>query len=331
MDTLLKAVIASLVAFVLVAAAALVALNQNHGTGGIPEPYKGVALTPRSFQGEDFSEFLELQGEIGEVVSWAGDWAELGEEDGTPAVLVGLADANHYIPVVEAQIFDASTGALLRPLNDANKARYVEWAGDFCAEYEPPYLALGIEINILHEKSQTDYETFVDLFAETYDSVKAVSPDTEVFTIFQYERLKGLKGGLFGGENGSGEWELLDDFPDADLAGFTTYPCLVYRDPAEIPSDYYSIIDESTDKRIAFTEVGWHASAEPAGWVSDGGEQARFVRRFFDIAVHDNTEMAVWAFMFDHPGAPVPFDSMGLRTQAGEARQSWGAWKEAWP
>ncbi|MFH0815840.1 MAG: hypothetical protein V1934_03380 [Methanobacteriota archaeon] len=330
MDVLLKAAIASLVAFTLIAAAALVALNQRHPTGGIPGALKGVTLTPKSFQGGDFETFLDLQNDAGEVVSWAGDWAELGEDDGAPATLVGLAKANYYIPVVEAQFFDASSGELLRPLNAANKALYIQWAEDFCREHKPQYLALGIEVNILQEKSPADYVAFVGLFADAYDAVKSVSPGTKVFTVFQLERMKGLKGGLFGGMNGSGEWELLDDFPDADLTGFTTYPCLVYKDPSGIPEDYYSSIGDKTDKRPAFTEVGWHAGVEPMGWESSEGAQAQFVETFFDLVDYDHAEMVIWAFMFDQPGTPVPFSSMGLWTHDGEARPAWEAWKEVW-
>jgi len=52
--------------------------------------------------------------------------------------------------------------------------------------------------------------------------------------------MKGLHGGPFGGTNDESlsQWGLLDDFPDADALAFTTCPCLVFKDPSEMPEDY---------------------------------------------------------------------------------------------
>ncbi|MBU0461016.1 MAG: hypothetical protein KJ574_00360 [Nanoarchaeota archaeon] len=39
-------------------------------------PLKGVSLSPRSFEGEDFTDFFTEAKEAGDVVLWAGDWKE---------------------------------------------------------------------------------------------------------------------------------------------------------------------------------------------------------------------------------------------------------------
>ena len=117
------------------------------------------------------------------------------------------------------------------------KQAYEVGAVAFAKAYKPEYLGFGIEINALHETNPADYASFKVFFAKVVKVVKQVSPDTKVFTVFQLERLRGLRGGLFGGKNNStiNDWVLLGDFPDADLLAFTTYPCIVYNYPPTSP------------------------------------------------------------------------------------------------
>jgi hypothetical protein len=183
-------------------------------------------------------------------------------------------------------------------------------------------------VNTLYEKSPQDFEIFTRLFDDTCDAVKAASPGTKVFTVFQLERMKGLQGGLFGGVNDPGlaQWGLLDRFPKADLIAFTTYPGLVFPSPADIPAEYYAEAAARAAKPIAFTEIGWHSAAAPAGWESSEDEQAEFVRTFFALTAGVKPEMAVWSFLFD-PETDPPFDSMGLyRRSDGNPKSAWDAW-----
>ena len=292
--------------------------------GGI---LKGVTLTPRSFEAADFNDFFDKAKQAGEIVSWSGDWNELSNlSGGGPTVTAGLAKTKGYVPMIIAQFFTQSSGKLLRPLNEENKKNYKSGAVAFVQKNKPPYLGLGIEVNMLYEKSPADFEAFVRLFDEVYDAVKAASPGTKVFTVFQLERMKGLLGGLFGGKNdpSKSNWELVDKFPKADFLAFTTYPGLIYKSPAEIPADYYSEIKSRINKPIVFTEIGWHSVAAPVGWESSGAEQAEFVRRFFELTKELKPEMAVWSFLYDQETIQ-PFNSMGLFDAAGP-KPAWDAW-----
>ena len=229
---------------------------------------KGVGLSPRSYQPDDFTDFFDKAKQMGGVVMWAGDWMELSQTDGgAPVVVAELASTYNYIPLIELQFFTQSTGTLLRPLDDATKQTYKDSAAAFTKKYKLEYLGIGIEVNTLYEKSPSDFDTFVQFYGEVYDAVKAASPETRVFTVFQLERMKGLNGGLFGGENdpSQAEWSLIDRFPRSDIIAFTTYPGLIYKQPSEIPTDYYTEIKAHTAKSIAFTEIGWHSNASPAG------------------------------------------------------------------
>src|SRR3989304_3971078 len=107
--------------------------TNDHGT---PSPsiigtLKGVSLSPRSFQPSDFTNFFEKARQAGSLVSWAGDWIGLGRTSGGPEVVTTLSIQYELTPVVEAQFFAQSSGALLRPLNDSTRRLYVDTAATF--------------------------------------------------------------------------------------------------------------------------------------------------------------------------------------------------------
>jgi len=293
---------------------------------------KGVSLSPRSSQADDFTGFLDKVKQTGEVLMWAGDWIELSNPTaGAPRVVMGLASEYDYAPLIVVQFFTQSSGKLLRPLNEKTKQIYKNSAVGFADEYKPRYLGLGIEVNVLYEKSPADFELFVQFFNEVYDAVKAISPKTKIFTVFQLERMKGLHGGLFGGRNDPSrtEWSLIDKFPKSDIIAFSTYPGLIYKNPAQIPVDYYSGIKSRMAKPVAFTEIGWHSDRSPRGWESSGAEQAEFVKRFFSLTKDLDLQLAIWSFMYD-PDTFEPFKSMGLRRRSdGVAKPAWNEWLNA--
>ena len=293
-----------------------------------PRPLKGVSLTPRSSDPEDFTGFFEKAVRAGDVVSWVGDWGEFEKEDGgAPRVISGLAPTHGFIPLVVAQFFTQPSGRLLRPLTPETRESYIRLAAKFAGEFQPEYLGLGVEVNVLYEKSPSDFDGFVSLFSDACDEVRAISPGTKVFTVFQLERMKGLNGGLFGGTNDPSlsQWHLLDLFGKSDLFAFTTYPGLVHRSPELIPTGYYSEISSYTEKPVAFTEIGWHSKPSPTGWESSEEEQAEFIGTFFDLTGELDCEFLIWSFLYD-PDAAEPFDSMGLCSRDGRDRPAWHAW-----
>jgi hypothetical protein len=324
--------VAVILLVVIVAFAAVAFLSQpKNGETNTPSQSdsfaKGVSLSPRSFNSSDFTDFFQKAKQAGTIVSWAGDWNTLNEANSGATVVTSLSSTYGYTPIIELQFFQQSNGALLRPLDNATMDAYKAEAVAFAEKYQPKYLALGIEVNVLYEKSNSDFDKFVTFYNEVYDAVKAVSPQTNVFPIFQLEKMKGLNGGLFGDTNdpSNSEWSLLDMFPKKDLTVFTTYPGLIYKNPNDIPTDYYTEIQQHTTKPIAFTEIGWHSSSNPVGWESSNTEQAEFITAFFNLTSNLNMKMVIWSFLYDQ-NTVVPFSSMGLWSTDGRAKDSWNTW-----
>jgi len=287
-----------------------------------PRTY-GVSLSPKSSQAGDFQNFLVRAGQAGKVLRWAGDWLELDTDGGAPEVITELADSREMVPLIE--VSPQSNGELIRPLNNTNREKYLKSIGDFAETHHPPYLAIGIEVNSLYIKSETDFRNFAALYNEAYDAVKEVSPDTKVFTVFQYELLKGhtLWSTKPANESKS-QWHLLELFK-SDAVAFTTYPCLVFTDPSEIPDDYYVEIREHTLKPIIFSEIGWHSEESPVGWESSEAEQAAFITRYRELTMNLGVEIAVWSFVYDQ-NTIEPFRSMGLRRDDDTGRPAWDSW-----
>lgn len=143
----------------------------------------------------------------------------------------------------------------------------------------------------------------MEFYDRVYTAVKQASPDTKVFTIFQFEYMKK-----------NNEWQLLSQFK-TDIAAFTTYPFILYSSVSDIPSDYYAEIALHTSKPIAFTEIGWQ-NAEP-----------EFISLFFEQTkqMNPDPEFAVWGFLYDQ-NVQEPFNTMGLLKSDGTKKQGWDEW-----
>ena len=95
----------------------------------------------------------------------------------------------------------------------------------------------------------------------------------------------------------------------ADMIGFTTYPGLIYKNPDDIPDDYYSVIKQRINKPIVFTEIGWFREG-PVGWESSDDEQKLFVE-IPPTRISLDVRLNIWSFLYD-PDTDSLFRTMGL-------------------
>ncbi len=289
---------------------------------------KGVNYLPKGSNLADQNDFFEKAKLSGSFVTWAGDWMELSGHN--PTSITERVKNNDLEPVIIASYYNQGAKKLLRPTTEATLKKYQETTASFAEKYKPKYIGFGIEINIMYENDPIEFEKFVSLFNETVDLVKTKSPETKVFTVFQLERLKGLKGGLFGGQDDTkaNNWSLLENFSKADLFAFTSYPYLIFKNPSDIPTDYYTEIKLHSNKPIAFTEVAWASKLTVRGWESSEADQATFVSRFFELTTTLKPEMIIWPFIYDPPTSE-PFASIGLIKKDGTPKPAWATWLKA--
>jgi hypothetical protein len=195
----------------------------------------------------------------------------------------------------------------------------------------PAYLGIGNEVNLLAAFNPAAFDEFLQLYAAAFERVKARSPATKVFTVFQYEHLRGgayLMGGL---RSRPPSWDLLDRFRGRlDLVGLTTYPFFDYALPGDVPGDYYADAAKRAALPLLFTEVGWPAAPLSSSPASEYGgspdEQEAFVGRFCTLTLGLDVAAALWAFPHDPQGVGPPFEAVALRTSDGTARPALARW-----
>lgn len=305
-------------------------------TDNVPEQLKpglrGFSFSPRTTSATDIESFFTAaRSSHADIVSWAGDWGELANENGGPGLVLRNAQSGGYKPIIEATAYhDTPDGLeLIRPLSDEQRSRYIEAIRQFATRNQPAYLGIGIEVNRLEPDSPHTPNDMQSLFADACETAKAASPHTKVFTSFQYERLKGLQSGLFGARNdrATAQWQLLDEFPCADILAFTSYPSLIYKHPADIPQDYYVELTTHTSKPIALSELGWPAASSIRGWASTADDQAAFITRFRELTSSLTPAFTIWSFLYDPP-ATEPFSSMGLIDTDNHERPGLTIWNQ---
>lgn len=282
---------------------------------------RGVSLSPSATAANPFAEFFAQAEQAGSYISWGGNVTELAKANGAPAVLRQQTAQREQTPVfiVSPTAADLKSAATWEAWSDQVVA--------FARTSPPAFLGVGNEVN--KSLSTADLRAFAGYFPTLVSDIHRVSPSTKVFVTLQLEWLKGMRGGLFGGKNDAAQnqWSSKDLAPffTGDVVGFTSYPGLVYREPSDIPDDYYTDITSHVDVPVLFTELGWFRTG-PTGWESSRDEQADFIARYFVLTASVQPVFSIWSFLYD-PAAKAPFETMGLLKADETTSPAWEAWR----
>jgi hypothetical protein len=251
---------------------------------------KGVSLSPISFTGNNFANFfIKAKESNSGLISWAGNWEELKNKNSAPYVLISMSKKYKFEPIIITNLPDTN-----------EETDYINTIKTLAEENEIKYLGLGNEIN----NNYQDY--YSETFSKVYNEVKKVSPETQMFTIFQLEKMKQ-----------NNQWNLISNFEKVDLIAFTTYPRIISQNPSEIPNNYYSEIQQHTNKSIAFTEIGWSRK---------DNQQVEFIQEFSQLTTSINPKFRIWSFLYDQ-NVQLPFNTMGLLQKNQETSESFEEWK----
>ncbi len=221
---------------------------------------------------------------------------------------------------------DDGGGFLRADVRDA----LVAYAIYVATNYEPEYLAVGVEINMLRARAPEQFAGFLEAYERIYDAVKSVRPATKVFPTFQLEDMEGALGRAH-----PPQWEALDAFAGAmDALAVSTYPFLTgIRSAEELEAGYYARLRERFAGELLISEAGY-ASAPVEGRALAGTErdQRLFLERLLAEAEASGFRAVVWAAPRDpatpREGAAAVLNATGLRRGDGADKPAWAAWEE---
>lgn len=309
----------------------------------------GVALSPRGHSAatttQDWLDHLTMPSGHGRVRSFHGRWRDAGATNGEVPQLArtGAQWAQTY-GILPGFGFGWADGGGAPDLtsdsepanntwsNQETRREFREMVTTFARDAQPRFLFLGNETNIWAlGRPRAEWLDWVSEFGECFDAIKAVSPTTTVFTVFQLERMKGI--GRHNGWNNPPQWELLTDHASTakiDTFGFTVYPYFEHDTPALVPDTYLQDITSRWLSPVVFTEVAWPAVAR-VPYPGSETDQVTFVRRFLTMTAEFPVHYVSWLFVHDWDGqASTPaFTAVGFRNNDGTlVRTADAAWQE---
>jgi hypothetical protein len=350
--------VARALALLLLLTATLAAASCDRGSGGAGPPASGTPRSvmfgfsslPRELNAEAYAQAIDFASEHGEIVliqrnvPWAqfvpggslGD--DLAEQTNSERDAVRDEDLKLFFALDPT---DGATGRdrlselpeslAGRRFDDADvRSAFRSYAEYVAINYQPEYLALGVEMNLYYEKNKDDWENFLSLYLETYAAVKAASPATQITVTMQYEDLQGI---LPREDTHFVDWQLLRAFDPIDFIGISTYPGFAFQDPTQIPRDYYLQLTAFTEKPIAIAEMGY-ASREQPGVISGSEEhQSAYLERALAEAEELSMPFAIWFAIWDPAYARGTefgaFEHIGLLRSDDSQKPAWSAWDEA--
>lgn len=321
-------------------------------TAGAPRAFRlGFSSLPPSLSDAGYRAAFDLAGQQGDIllIQRAPSWAEFMDGAVPSARLRATTTSEREAArsrglqlFMALDPFEASDRGRLAALPPGNSNRdladpslrsaFIAEATYIAVNYQPAFLALGLEVNSTFERNPQQYARFLETYREAYQAVKAAAPETQVFVTFQYEQLLGV---IPWEPPHPPRWQLLGDFAGhADVLGITTYPSFAYPVARKVPPDYYRQAVDHTSLRLAFAAAGY-ASSEGRDGVNSATppEQRRFLERLLMEADELASPLVIWFVGRDAEYLTTPpydlLSSIGLRTARDEPKEAWSVWEAA--
>jgi hypothetical protein len=111
---------------------------------------------------------------------------------------------------------------------------YTNFARDMIKRFKPTYMSYGIEVNMLAKENPSAFKKYLILTEQVYKTLKKENPNLPLFLTIQAEdftqdekkQVKAMK-------------QLL---PFTDYIAVSSYPYTKYKDPDDLPNDWFSKI-----------------------------------------------------------------------------------------
>jgi hypothetical protein len=229
----------------------------------------------------------------------------------------------------EAPQLRAAGASLADP---AVRQLYRDWVLAFVRRFQPEYVGLGAETNLIRLAAPPGlYAAVVAASNAAAADLKNAGSTARQFISVQVETAWGLLGG-------TGIWVGIDrdytDFPSIDALGLSSYPYFAFPQPESIPANYYSRMLSGHALPAFVAEGGW-TSANVGSVVSSADAQARYITRHAGL-LDSISAVALLQLMYadiDLASLPQPvpdtlplFAALGLTDSQFSAKPALAAW-----
>jgi hypothetical protein len=293
------------------------------------KPLLGSAPTPANypnFTAQDFFQSFVEAAEIGSNVSIIENWKSLPSYQSmnsmiSIAKLYGLKTFLTLDPMSwdrTSPSIPADVGGTSFSSPDVRSA-FIQQALAYAA-LKPDILGLGAEVNVLAITNPTEFNAYVSMVQDAYNTIKSVYPSQMIDISFQYDVMKA--------DSTPAQFDLLSKLNGSlDLFAFTTYPKQTFGSASNIPADYYLSLQaqmqrQNLTKPIGFSEIGWDA-ANPGEEV----EQNNFFQRLPNLVMGLNPSFLDIALLNDINNVYSPPNSslnfVGIRYNDGTPKLAW--------
>jgi uncharacterized protein (TIGR03067 family) len=202
--------------------------------------------------------------------------------------------------------------------------------------FQPDYLAIGIEVNEIHDQGPKKWQAYVALHQHVYAELKKDHPDLPILASWTLHNMFKKRGQMLA------EWKKLT--PYNDLVAVSYYPFFMPDADRLAALDWMTEEFDSFQKPYAIVETNDAAERLPlpqAKVVIQGApeKQAAYYRKLLALAherdfafvvsfIHQDYD-AVWEKIKDHsPELFMAWRDCGLLDENGKPRPAYDVWKE---
>lgn len=223
------------------------------------------------------------------------------------------------------------------------KSAYFNYAVRVVEFFEPDYLAIGIESNLLAVKRDDLWPGYLELHQEVYSQLKQRYSDLPIFvSLLGTTLLDGYQAEADHAQQGQVLEEIL---PYTDYFGISLYPYLTTYLANEIPETMWEDLFSLSEKPIAITETGYAAEYFTLAGGSFGvngspEKQAAYIERLLEEAqerefvfvinfVLRDFDALFEAVPEEYREIALPWRDSGLYNGEGQARLALESWLAA--
>lgn len=222
------------------------------------------------------------------------------------------------------------------------QAAFLNYAREIIAYFQPDYLLMAIEANLLMKLRPERWDAYMTLHRTVYTTLKAEYPDLVIFTSLTGIDL--LPGYTDADPEGQAR-ALADILPYTDWLGLSVYPYMTRYMTGPLPDDFFDQLAALTEKPIAITETGFPAQNftilignTRVEMPSDDERQAEYMQALLNAAAEHRFRLvvnfvlrdydALWQSLGAREDLTIAWRDTGLYAEDGRERPSLTLWRE---